>query len=1522
MFRPLTLSHRRAPRRGTAILLTCFSLITLLMVAGLTFVMYAAKEKALAERYKEAANTSSRLTPDPTGTMNKFLGSLIYDEQDDGLALTNSLRGHSIARSMYGGRRDASPIWAGSTVPWAGVGTFSENAAAYTADGTNPYPSLALLPDRKQYVNHTLLTVDNRAIVIDPEWTGNRFAVAGVLPAFAASQGTRAYVGKHAGYTYPDLKNFFLGARDPATGEVLVQSFHRDWLFGSLAPTNPNWSNATGKFLTLRPRPAEHPGFPRVPRNPDGSYTGDVQNLPGAVGVQRPDSLWMHIGLPPITLEDGRVVQPMVAPLILPLDGSFDLSKHGNTLAAGGTGAHYSHGGYGPWEVNMLYGLDGTAMGEVDRQALIANRGTTTAGQPPRTAFDPYAPNAQFPSYSPVAWNGTATTFALPVGNDLSGQPARAGYQDLNTVFTPHPAGHNSNEFTDRGDANPNSPVYPHSDLKRLGLRYAFTPDWHLQAFSARMAGVSLAGNAGTYPFNVAPGATISPSNPGTYRLDPAHTRRNLFTTKSFSLDRPALTPNFVSRDGTNALAMGGPGGPTKPGLVAPVAYPGPTTRGVITDFAADNQWHNIQAALGSVNLNRPLADYRLDTSLPLSTANAGNAPVAEADRQQLAKDIFARFVVALGAAGQVGFDPVQGVVIALPQPGALTLPGVPTPFTQSQYDALRYLAQLAVNIVDYIDNDDVSTTFVWNPSGNPATDFSAAEIGNRVVFGVEKPRLLLNEVYAETTNAPTDPVVDPDPMGVNRPLPNGAQAHVKFWAELVNPTNNPHTNPNGILGDGSVGLNAYQIQIGRATRVTGVAVAQDLATFLSDNANSTGVFGQTADATFTFPAVAPVGTPARVSPNNNQYAPAALPANGFVLVGPPTNAKMPVAQEFNPPAAGAFSAANKVQSGVPGPATTSNAMGYTITMPGAATLSTAEFKRHIVLLRRLANPYLPAGPTNPYITVDYMDYVPAFDAVHRAAGDTNDRGARAAGNAGGYDPVAERFSVGKVQPLAGFANATLNNNAGNYNSYDFATSMVLRQTAAPALPIAPTNPNEPRNTLGRHNGNAGLPAGTTVNNPGGVAATINDTIFAPFDWLIHMDRPLESIGDVLHAHDSKPHRLTQEFVVNTTTGLNYEQGKPRMRFLANGLARGMEMLTVKPHDDRVAHGGRIQGKINTNVMQDRRVALGLLDPQATNAFDANFVNNNVWTTLVGTRSTMGTRTAADNTTAFQVPVPGPSIADTGTGGDRPFYSLGAPAAAAAPGAFAYATGGTIDQTILRRSSDVVPPHLFNAGRQHEYLQSEPYRKIANNITTVSHSFVVYVTIGYFDVTYPGAPAGWPTNVPVPPQFGAEVYDKVPGDMRQKYMAVVDMSNMALKPTFPAFVGDTNPQATERPFFTSLTATARPVGPSTPLSIAYTRYDATNPLNPILYVMADGVERPIAGGVGMQLVIGYGTDTQIVTVDSVTGPGTLSVSGMTRTAWAGTCVSNVRPGYAGPQPGFNAITDQYKPVVPYIERLR
>ena len=165
-------------------------------------------------------------------------------------------------------------------------------------------------------------------------------------------------------------------------------------------------------------------------------------------------------------------------------------------------------------------------------------------------------------------------------------------------------------------------------------------------------------------------------------------------------------------------------------------------------------------AAITSGGAIPELADYRVNTGLPLSAANvnASTTLQADTDRRALAKDVFARLIVALGAAGQVTLTPGGGYTLTLPDPVAYALAG--QTFTVQNYNALRYLAQLAANIVDHIDSDDVSTVFVWNPDPtNPAgVDWnSTTDVGNRVVFGVEKPRLVINEAYSEIVNDPAD---------------------------------------------------------------------------------------------------------------------------------------------------------------------------------------------------------------------------------------------------------------------------------------------------------------------------------------------------------------------------------------------------------------------------------------------------------------------------------------------------------------------------------------------------------------------------------------------------------------------------------------------------------------------------------------------------------------------------------------------------------------------------------------------
>ena len=114
-------------------------------------------------------------------------------------------------------------------------------------------------------------------------------------------------MGGNAPYTYPDLNNFFLAAVN-ADGQVLTPSYHRAWLFQKDATgkvyafndmTNPNWTSAQGKYLTPRPRPAEHPQFPI----PDDAF-GDVKNLLWTEGPN--DSIWIDLVVPVMTVPTAR----------------------------------------------------------------------------------------------------------------------------------------------------------------------------------------------------------------------------------------------------------------------------------------------------------------------------------------------------------------------------------------------------------------------------------------------------------------------------------------------------------------------------------------------------------------------------------------------------------------------------------------------------------------------------------------------------------------------------------------------------------------------------------------------------------------------------------------------------------------------------------------------------------------------------------------------------------------------------------------------------------------------------------------------------------------------------------------------------------------------------------------------------------------------------------------------------------------------------------------------------------------
>jgi hypothetical protein len=232
--------------------------------------------------------------------------------------------------------------------------------------------------------------------------------------------------------------------------------------------------------------------------------------------------------------------------------------------------------------------------------------------------------------------------------------------------------------------------------------------------------------------------------------------------------------------------------------------WPNPTTKAG-TGTLVDNSKSNYVRFGLNFNFQaypEPAHAYNSKTGLweigPIPSAQYGLFQNAQVQRSGFATQLFQTLVKVTGAYDIFGYSAAAA----------------PPPPQQGERDALRYLAQLAVNIVDFIDSDDYITPFNWGAMGS--TDFQAAHGGdpnntpngatpglpwrNEIVYGTEQPKVVLNEVYAQYGNdvpyiaATTGPGAKPatgDP-GLST-LPNNPNRHatyynVDLWTELCNP--------------------------------------------------------------------------------------------------------------------------------------------------------------------------------------------------------------------------------------------------------------------------------------------------------------------------------------------------------------------------------------------------------------------------------------------------------------------------------------------------------------------------------------------------------------------------------------------------------------------------------------------------------------------------------------------------------------------------------------------------------------
>src|SRR5262249_10561379 len=138
-----------------------------------------------------------------------------------------------------------------------------------------------------------------------------------------------------------------------ADGTLLAQSFYRPWIFdptnmGLNNPANPNWTNAAGKYLLLRPRPQDMDATFPYPADAGG----DIKNVTAAPGGN--DSIWMDFDFPVQLTASGQKFKPLFAFYVQDLDNRVNINAHGNVRGLGNGGsAHVSNQGLGPWDVNL-----------------------------------------------------------------------------------------------------------------------------------------------------------------------------------------------------------------------------------------------------------------------------------------------------------------------------------------------------------------------------------------------------------------------------------------------------------------------------------------------------------------------------------------------------------------------------------------------------------------------------------------------------------------------------------------------------------------------------------------------------------------------------------------------------------------------------------------------------------------------------------------------------------------------------------------------------------------------------------------------------------------------------------------------------------------------------------------------------------------------------------------------------------------------------------------------------------------
>lgn len=560
-------------------------------------------------------------------------------------------------------------------------------------------------------------------------------------------------------YDAVDLQNMLLAAQivDRSTGAVTtIPSLHRPALVRY-------WMNlgqwASNRFLRrkvlLRPLPEDHPNF-------DGSNPAfdpvvgpwDVDNDDDTV----PDGIWVDLAMPVRSTADGRLYKPLFSFLCLDMDGRLNLNAHGclaqlgedyygpvtpgNYRFAGGGAAQLPRGqGYGPPEVNLRPLFEdpanpgallpqwqtfyGQLLGGAAALGLDGRYGEYAGTPRPGLAtVDDWLSQNKWTQYGGNYWGFMGTgpyqldAFGTPfdlngnsaLGLDPAGRPVYWLMAEQNEqVDDPYEIDLSRNRAYGLTSPAPVDNPFGPAELERLLRPY----DRDASRLPRRLFDLN----------------KPDPTNPLSVRA--FDRRRRAVATESWDLPGPAVPlPASLRITLVARLFNGGVDQATIPVIMRQLLPP-ELLAGLRMDLnrplgnGRDDNGNGVVDEPGEANEQVTLYGKPGATvSVPLSYDPDGTAPNSLAARQLQARYLY---VLLLLLADTDSLSKTLG----------------------SDEAAVRFLAQWAVNVVDFYDRDSIMTPFPFDPDPFDASGWNPPAGSTYVVWGCERPELLITEALA-----------------------------------------------------------------------------------------------------------------------------------------------------------------------------------------------------------------------------------------------------------------------------------------------------------------------------------------------------------------------------------------------------------------------------------------------------------------------------------------------------------------------------------------------------------------------------------------------------------------------------------------------------------------------------------------------------------------------------------------------------------------------------------------------------